>query len=129
MPVRPAVFLIELAPLGSPELLATAIASAVGLTFFPGSDPKAQLLAYLRDKSALLVLDNFEHLLDGATLVNEILGAARGTRVLATSRERLNLGAETVFGLTGMSVPAPSALLIGPLTSAAWSCSSTARGE
>ena len=106
-PVRPAVFLIELAPLGSPELLATAIASAVGLTFFPGSDPKAQLLAYLRDKSALLVLDNFEHLLDGATLVNEILGAARGTRVLATSRERLNLGAETVFGLTGMSVPDP----------------------
>ena len=64
------------------------------------------------------MLDNFEHLLDGATLVSEILGAARDTRVLATSRERLNLGAETVFGLTGMSVPAPSAL-IGPLTSAA----------
>lgn len=109
-PVRPSVFLVELAPLGSPDLLATAIAGAVGLTFFPGSDPKTQLLAYLRDKSTLLVLDNFEHLLEGAGLVAEILAAARGTRILATSRERLNLGAETVFGLGGMSVPAPSGL-------------------
>ena len=109
-PPRQVVFLVELAPLGSPDLLATAIAGAVGLTFFPGIDPKAQLFAYLRDKNALLVLDNFEHLLAGATLVSELLAATRGTRILATSRERLNLGAERIFALAGLNVPTPSAL-------------------
>jgi len=106
----PAAFLVELAPLGSPDLLATAIAGAVGLTFFAGSDPRAQLLAHLRDRSVVLVLDNFEHLLAASPLIDEILTASRGTRILATSRERLNLRAERVFTLAGLGVPDASAL-------------------
>ena len=110
-PARPAVFLIELAPLGSPELLATAIASAVGLTFFPGSDPKAQLLAYLRDKSALLVLDNFEHCWTERRWSTRSSGrrAARGSSPPRASGS--NLGAETVFGLDGDERPDPVRLL------------------
>jgi hypothetical protein len=51
------------------------------------------------------VLDNFEHLLEAAPLVGDLLKTAPGVRVLATSRERLNLSGETVFPLAGMSVP------------------------
>ena len=47
-------------------------------------------------------MDNFEHLLDGATLVTDILQAASQVKVLATSREKLNLRGETVFLLSGL---------------------------
>ncbi len=53
----------------------------------------------------LLIMDNFEHLLDGAPLVGEILQAAPNVSILATSRERLNLNAETLFVLSGMDFP------------------------
>jgi predicted ATPase len=68
-------------------------------------NPQHQLLRCLRDKQLLLVLDNLEHLLDGADIVYEILQAAPGVKILATSRERLNLKSETVLNVSGMSYP------------------------
>ncbi|HEY3228282.1 MAG TPA: tetratricopeptide repeat protein, partial [Roseiflexaceae bacterium] len=59
---------------------------------------------YLREKALLLVLDNFEHVLDAAELVTEIL-AAPGVQVLATSRERLRVRAERVYAVGGLPVP------------------------
>jgi predicted ATPase/predicted Ser/Thr protein kinase len=99
------VCFIDLAPLVSPELIIGAIAEAVGFQFNPSADPKRQLLDYLREKRLLLLLDNFEHLLAGGALVNELLQTAAGIKVLATSRERLGLCAEVQFTLAGMSLP------------------------
>jgi predicted ATPase len=50
-------------------------------------------------------MDNFEHLLDGAGIVSEILQAAPGVKILTTSRERLNLQSETIFTVSGMAFP------------------------
>jgi predicted ATPase len=99
------VFLVELAPLARADLVLTALAEAVGFRFYPGGEPKAQLLDYLRARSALLVLDNFEHVLDAASLVHEILQAAASVKVLTTSRERLSLSGEHVFALSGLALP------------------------
>src|SRR5262249_24785375 len=61
-----AVYFVALAPLTSPNFLVPAIAEAVGLQFSPGVEPKEQLLKFLRHRPMLLVMDNFEHLLEGA---------------------------------------------------------------
>ena len=100
------VFFVDLAPLASPELIVPAVAQAVGFQFKPGGDPKRQLLDFLREKHLVLLMDNFEHVIGGAALVNEILQGAAGVKVLATSRERLGLIAEAQFTLSGMKVPA-----------------------
>jgi predicted ATPase len=99
------VFFVALAPLNSAELMIPAIAEAVDFQFSPGGEPKQQLLDYFREKSLLLVMDNFEHLLAGVGLVSDILGAAPGVKIIVTSREKLNLQAETIFIVEGMAFP------------------------
>jgi serine/threonine protein kinase/tetratricopeptide (TPR) repeat protein len=103
------VFFVDLAPLGSPELIVPAVAEAVGFQFKPGGDPKRQLLDYFREKRWLLLMDNFEHVVAGAGFVNELLQTAEGVKVLSTSRERLGLRAEAQFILSGMSLSEGSA--------------------
>jgi serine/threonine protein kinase/tetratricopeptide (TPR) repeat protein len=99
------VVFVDLAPLPTADLVASAVAQAVGMHHEPGADPRRQLLAYLRDKNMLLLIDNFEHVIAGAGFVHELLTAAPGVKVLATSRERLGLRAETQFALSGMPIP------------------------
>jgi predicted ATPase/DNA-binding CsgD family transcriptional regulator len=97
------VFYVPLAPLTSVEQVVPAIADAVGLRFAPDHrSPHTQLLDYFRHKCMLLVLDNFEHLLDGTSLVTDLLQSASALKVITTSRERLNLSGETVFLLGGL---------------------------
>src|SRR6266545_733810 len=67
---------VGLQPLTRSDLLVPAIAQAVGMTFYGEGEPQQQLLDYLHDKTLLLILDNFEHVLDGAALVNTILAYA-----------------------------------------------------
>jgi len=62
----------------------------------------AQLLTYLAGKCQLLVCDNFEHLLAGASLITGILQAAPQVKVVVTSRATLNVTGETVFTLVGL---------------------------
>src|SRR5215212_1315852 len=69
------------------------------------ADPTAHLLAYLRERHMLLLLDNFEHLLDGADLVSAILAHAPQVTILMTSRERLNVQAEWMFDVKGLAYP------------------------
>jgi len=100
-----AVVFVELAPLASSEFVLPAIAEAFSFKFYPGGDQKSQLLDYLRQRRALLVLDNFEHLLGAGMLVSEILLAAPGMRALVTSRERLLQSGEHVLLLAGLAYP------------------------
>jgi len=99
------VFFVPLAPLTSADAIVTAIAEQAGFSFSGAAPPRAQLLDYFRDRQALLLLDNFEHLLAGAPLVSELLRAAPAVKVLVTSREKLNLAGETVYLLSGLRFP------------------------
>ena len=99
------VYFVPLASLSSAEHIIPTIAEQVGAQFHLESSPQTQLLRFLARKRMLLVLDNFEHLLDGAGLVTEILEAAPGVTILATSREKLALSGETIFPLEGMPFP------------------------
>ena len=101
-------FLVALARISSVEHIVQTIAEALKFPIATHEDPGQQLLRYLRKRQLLLVLDNFEHLLDGAGFVNEILQTAPGVKVLTTSRERLNLQSETILTVGGMAIPGPS---------------------
>ncbi len=113
---RDGVYFVPLASLNSPEFIASAIANAIGFTFYGSTNPQAQLLTYLGQKSTLLVLDNFEHLLGadlpnlqpGFALLGDILAQAPQTKLLVTSRERLNLQGEWVVELHGLPTPSLS---------------------
>jgi len=86
---------------------ADGLVPAIGDVFdfpFTKGDAKKQLLNYLRQKELLLVMDNFEHLLDSSTLVTEILEAAQDVKILVTSRERLDLHGEWVVELPGLGI-------------------------
>lgn len=98
-------FFVSLAPLASPELIVATIANAIGFQFHGADEPLEQLLRFLQGKQMLLVLDNFEHLIEGAKLVAEIVQSAPGIQLLVTSRERLNLQGEWVVEMEGLPYP------------------------
>jgi predicted ATPase/DNA-binding XRE family transcriptional regulator len=100
-------FFVSLASLASPQFIAPAVADALDLAFSGPLDPKMQLLTHLRQKRLLLLLDNFEHLLEGGELLAELLQGAPGVKLLVTSRERLNLQGEWLFDLQGLPAPPP----------------------
>ena len=84
------------------------LAEALGFQLEPGGGtrtPQQQLLDFLGRKQMLLIMDNFEHLLDGASLVAEILQAAPAVKVLASSRERLHLQEEQAYPIQGLEFP------------------------
>lgn len=83
-----------LAPLNDPDLVPSAIANALRLRHDPAVRLMDALREHLREKSLLLVLDNFEHLLTAAPRVAELLLAAPHVKALATSREPLRLTGE-----------------------------------
>jgi predicted ATPase/transcriptional regulator with XRE-family HTH domain len=99
------VWFVSLAPLSSSEFLIPTIADALNFRFQDLAAPRDQLLGYLHEKSALIILDNAEHLLDGVELFTGILGRSPRVKLLVTSRERLNLQSEWVFEIRGLPVP------------------------
>jgi predicted ATPase/transcriptional regulator with XRE-family HTH domain len=99
------VFFAPLASISSTEFLISAIAEAVDLSFQGAVDARTSLFNYLRQKQMLLVLDNVEHLLDAGGLISEILEQVPRIKLLVTSRERLRLQEEWVFGVEGLPIP------------------------
>jgi predicted ATPase len=102
-------FFCPLAPLQSVDAIVPTVAQALGFSFYGGANvvPRQQLFNYLRNKTMLLVMDNFEHLLalqgGGVDLVTDLLKAAPGAKVVVTSRARLNVQEEHLFPVPGMS--------------------------
>jgi tetratricopeptide (TPR) repeat protein len=90
---------------GEPEALATTLAAALQIPTGAG-ELKRQVIGYLRQRELLLVLDNLEHLLNDIGWLSELLAAAPDVKILATSRERLNLQAEQIVHLGGLPTPA-----------------------
>ena len=104
-PFPDGVYFVDLTPVSSPDLLVSTIAGALNFTFYGDADPKTQLCDYLREKSILLILDNFEQLLDGAHLITDLLLATSALKCLVTSREVLNLQEEWLISLEGLTFP------------------------
>jgi predicted ATPase/DNA-binding CsgD family transcriptional regulator len=99
------VYFIELAPLSLAENIITTIATVVRFHISGDGTPREQLLNYLGDQEMLLVMDNFEHLLDGVDIVADILSGCENVKILVTSREALNLQEEWVRPVSGMRFP------------------------
>jgi predicted ATPase len=101
-------WLAGLAELEDPALVSGAVLAALDLRDQTAAEPLAQLCSYLKDKELLLVLDNCEHLLEAAArLVSEVIQAAPGVRVIATSREPLSVAGEYVLPVPPLELPAP----------------------
>ena len=98
------VSFVALDRLNSADLIVQAVAEALPISLATKEDPKSRVISYLRDNPTLLVMDNFEHVLDGATFVREMLEAVPRAQVLATSRVKLNLMGETIFHIGGLTV-------------------------
>jgi predicted ATPase len=107
------IYFVSLAALDDPTLMAAPIADAIGFSLYvrdqrekwTKDDQADQLVAYLRHKKLLLVLDNLEHLLTDLKLLSSLTSSAPEVKILVTSRERLNVRSETALTLQGMVVP------------------------
>ena len=102
------IFFVALAPLRSADEIVTSIAEAIDFQMESGRQtrtPEQLLLDYLRQKQMLLILDNFEHVLEGAGLIAKILQDTSNVNVLATSRERLQLRHEHIYAIQGLEYP------------------------
>jgi predicted ATPase/DNA-binding CsgD family transcriptional regulator len=99
----------------SADMIPSAVADAAGITLSGEQPLSKQLLAYLCDERMLLVLDNFEHLLDGTEFLLDILQAAPGVKLVLTSREALNVREEWLYAVPGLDCPPVDAA--GSLTS------------
>jgi predicted ATPase/DNA-binding winged helix-turn-helix (wHTH) protein len=102
------VWLVDLAPLGDPGLVPSALATVLGLEVCTG-DPLPSLVAAVRDSRMLLLLDNCEHVIDAAAgLVAALISGAPGIDILATSREPLGVPGERVYRLGPLNSPEPA---------------------
>ena len=103
-------WLVELAEVRDPALVGNAVMAALDLRDQTATEPLALLRSYLQDKQLLLVVDNCEHLLGAAAeLVTEVIRAAPGVRMVATSREPLSVAGEHVVPVPPLELPSSHA--------------------
>ncbi|MGQ0435003.1 MAG: ATP-binding protein [Microthrixaceae bacterium] len=99
-------WLVDLAPVGDPDLVASTAAAALGIPEQAGRDPIDTLVDALVAWRTLIVLDNCEHLIGAcAELVDRVVSSCPGVKVLATSRESLSIPAEWSWRLRSLHVP------------------------
>ncbi|CAN5708933.1 hypothetical protein BH23CHL7_BH23CHL7_23390 [soil metagenome] len=98
-------YFVDLSPTHDPALVPRAIAQTLRIGVDPGGDPLHALRAYLREREILLLIDNFEQVLDAAPIVDELAAAAPLLRTLVTSRSPLGIYGEQEFDLAPFDVP------------------------
>jgi predicted ATPase len=101
-------FVAELAAITEPDLVLTAAAQTLGVKEDMNQPVEAQLLSYVRERRMLLVLDNFEQVLDAAPRVVKLLEGSPWLKVLVTSREPLHIRGERHFVVPPLAVPEAS---------------------
>jgi predicted ATPase/class 3 adenylate cyclase/tetratricopeptide (TPR) repeat protein len=99
------VFIVELAPIADPLLVLPTIAKTLGISERVGTPLADDLRSYLHEKTLLLVVDNFEHVVPAAEVINDLLRSAPKLKVLVTSREVLRLSGERDFAIPPLVVP------------------------
>ncbi len=102
------VWLVELAGVGEARLLPAQVQSVLQVADLHGCSALDSLVAHLEDKRLLLVLDNCEHLVSPcASLADRLLQSCPGVKIMATSREPLGVGGETLWVIPPLSSPGP----------------------
>lgn len=111
------IWFVNLTPVADPALVMPTIARSVGVQGVGVQDPAEALAAVLRDRAALLLLDNLEHLLAASAALDALLAACPGPTVLVTSREPLRLRREQVVEVRPLPVPGaqPATWTVGNL--------------
>lgn len=104
------VFFVPLETVNDPSLLITQIARSSNVGTIRAQSMLETIQAYLRERKMLLILDNFEQLIEGGPIVTELLQSAGNLKVLATSRVALNLYGEIRFTVPELIQPAPGSL-------------------
>ncbi len=99
------VVFVGLAPITNPGLLVPAIAQSLGIGNAGGESVSERLKAFLRDKQLLLVLDNFEQMVEAATLVADLVANCPALTVLVTSRVRLRISDEREILVLPLPLP------------------------
>ena len=99
------VIFVPLASVNRISDIVTTIAENIGFSFYGEDLPEQQMINFLHERSLLLVLDNFEHLLEGAPLVADIVQSTPNVKLLVTSREKLNLSGEIIYAMSGLDFP------------------------
>ena len=100
------VVLVELAPISDADLVATTIADALGLIETAGKRIAAKGWSpHLRGRQALLLLDNFEQLLEAAPVLSRLLAGAPGVTILVTSRAPLDIPEERIYPVPALQLP------------------------
>jgi predicted ATPase/class 3 adenylate cyclase len=113
------VWLVELAPHTSPELVVEKTAGVLGVRGQPDRSLLDSLVVYLRRKEILLLLDNAEHLIHAsAELAERLLAVCPQVKILVTSREALSIDGETTFQVPSMSLPAAGVVTVAELETA-----------
>jgi predicted ATPase/DNA-binding winged helix-turn-helix (wHTH) protein len=103
------VWFVELAPLTDARFVPQAAASVLGVKEAAGRPVLEALLMHVKNRRLLFILDSCEHLLDAcAELAKQLLQTGPHVTVLATSRERLNLGGETIYPVPALAMPKPN---------------------
>ena len=100
------VCFVRLGPISDPDLVTPAIVQALGLQMSGPNPPAVQVRAYLEEKHLLLVLDNFEHVVEAAPLVDDLLRRCPWLHVLATSRQPLRVRGERQMPVLPLALPA-----------------------
>jgi non-specific serine/threonine protein kinase len=103
-------FFVDLSTLTDPGLVLPTIAQALGVRDAPGRTLFDRVASMLRERRLLLVLDNFEHVIEAAPRVVELLAACPGLKLLITSREVLRVSWEQDFPVTPLGLPLPGRL-------------------
>ncbi|MBX3058707.1 MAG: tetratricopeptide repeat protein [Anaerolineae bacterium] len=101
------VWFVPLAAISDPTLVAATIGRQLGLHEVPGIAWEVQLIGYLQDKYLLLVLDNFEQILEAAPLLGELAMAATHLKILVTSRTHLRLAGGQEYEVSPLILPNP----------------------
>ena len=96
-------YFVSLAAVRGDGQIIQVIADALEFPFSTQAEPEEQMLHHLRNRQLLLVMDNFESVLEEANVVSRILQAGPGVKILATSHEKLELRGEMAFAVAGLN--------------------------
>ena len=99
------VVFVALASVTDPRLVPSTVAQTIGVAEIAGQSIADALKDYLRNKSLLLLLDNFEQVISAAPFVSELLAACRQLKMLVTSREGLRVYGEQIYPVPPLALP------------------------
>ena len=106
------VCFVALAPISDPRLVAATVAQTLGLQETPGTESMTAVLQnFLRDRHLLLLLDNFEQVVEAAPVVADLQQACHALKIIVTSRAPLHLRGEREFPVTPLALPVHGATL------------------